>query len=55
MEENTIASLESRVDHLETEISYLDSLLTKCGFPDGIASLKVAALELCTEMGPWIF
>jgi len=52
---NTIASLESKVDHLETELSYIEELLTRCGFPEGITSLKAAALELCSEMGPWIF
>lgn len=52
---NIVASLESKVDHLETELSYLNQLLTQCGFPEGISSLKAAAIELCSEMGPWIF
>lgn len=52
---NIVASLESKVDHLEAELSYLEQLLTRCGFPEGIASLKAAALELCSEMGPLIF
>lgn len=47
---NTInAVLESRIDHLETEISYLNNLLVECGFPDGIATLKISAEELIRE------
>lgn len=44
-----IAVLESRIDHLETELSYLDNLLIQCGFPEGIATLKMTAEELLKE------
>lgn len=41
-----IAVLESLVDHLKTELSSLNKLLTECGFVDGISTLKMAAEEL---------
>ncbi len=41
-----IANLESLVDHLKTELSYLNKLLTDCGFNEGISTLKLAAEEL---------
>lgn len=44
-----IAVLESRIDHLETELSYLDRVLTECGFPEGIVSLKFSAEEILRE------
>ena len=31
---------------LETEISYLDNMLRRCGFPEGIQSLKLAVAEV---------
>ena len=40
------AYLESKVDMLETEISYLDDMLRRCGFPEGIQSLKLAVNEV---------
>lgn len=40
------AYLESKVDMLETELSYLDGILRRCGFPEGIASLKLAVAEV---------
>ncbi|MBS0627034.1 MAG: hypothetical protein JSS09_02360 [Verrucomicrobia bacterium] len=40
------AYLESKVDLLETEISYLDDMLRRCGFPEGIQSLKLAVAEV---------
>ena len=46
---NNIAALESHVDHLETELSYLNHLLIRCGFPEGIATLKMTAEELLKE------
>jgi hypothetical protein len=42
--------MESRIDHLETELSYLDHLLIRCGFPEGIATLKMTAQELLKEL-----
>jgi hypothetical protein len=44
-----VASLESRVDHLETELSQLDLLLKKVGFPEGIITLKETAEEILLE------
>lgn len=45
----TIAAMESRIDHLETELSYLNALLINCGFPEGIVTLKQTAEELLSE------
>ena len=49
---NHIAVLESRIDHLETELSYLNNLLIQVGFPEGIATLKWTAEELLQESRP---
>ena len=46
---NQIAVLESRVDHLETELSYLNKILIQCGFPEGIATLKESVMEMLEE------
>jgi hypothetical protein len=46
---NHIASLESRVDHLETELSYLNKILIECGFPEGVATLKESVMEMLQE------
>jgi hypothetical protein len=44
-----IAGLESHVDLLESELSYVDQLLLKCGFPEGIKTLKRTVEELLSE------
>lgn len=44
-----MAAMESRIDHLETELSYLNTLLISCGFPEGITTLKETAEELLSE------
>lgn len=44
-----VASLESRVDYLETELSQLDELLREVGFTDGILTLKYTAEEILRE------
>lgn len=41
-----IAVLETQVDLLESELSYLNRLLVNCGFPDGIQTLKRTVEEL---------
>ena len=41
-----IALLESKVDHMESELSYLDHILVKCGFPEGIKTLKLTVEEM---------
>ena len=49
MDTNTIAALESRIDHLETELSYLNKILVKCGFSEGITTLKMTVEEMLME------
>lgn len=44
-----IASLESKVDLLEAELAYLNQLLMRFGFPEGIDSLKLAIEELLDD------
>lgn len=48
-----IATLESKVDHLETELSFLDTLLKKVGFSEGIETLKLTAIELLNDASPF--
>jgi prefoldin subunit 5 len=40
-----IATLESLVDYLKTELTQLNELLTSCGFTEGLSTLKQAAQE----------
>ena len=47
--QNKIAGLESKVDQLEAELSYLNDVLIRCGFSEGIETLKATALELLEE------
>ena len=44
-----IAVLESQVDHLVTELAYVNDQLCKCGFPEGIQTLKKTISELLIE------
>ena len=44
-----VACLESQVDHLESELTYLNGLLVEVGFSDGIQTLKETAEELLKE------
>ncbi len=46
---HTVAKLESQVDFLEAELTYLNGLLMKVGFPEGIKTLKASAEELLAE------
>lgn len=46
---NKIAFLESKLDLLETEFDYLTKILKKCGFSEGIKTLKETAIELIEE------
>ncbi len=41
-----IATLESLVDHLKTELSYLNQILVECGFSEGVITLKQTVEEL---------
>ena len=52
MNSNNIAMLETRIDFLETELTYLQDLLIKVGFPQGIATLKETALEVLRSPHP---
>lgn len=44
-----VAFLESKVDMLEAELIYLNEILTRCGFPEGIETLKETVEELLSE------
>jgi hypothetical protein len=44
-----VATLETQVDLLETELGYINELLLKCGFPEGIKTLKRTVEELLSE------
>lgn len=44
-----IASLETQVDMLESELSYMQGILVRCGFPEGIKTLKETVEELLAE------
>lgn len=44
-----VAWLESRLDQVEAELAYLHTLLTECGFPEGITTLKMTIEELLAE------
>lgn len=44
-----LAAMESKVDLLESELSYMDDILRKCGFPSGITTLKQTVEELLSE------
>jgi hypothetical protein len=45
----TIAALESKIDMLETELSYLNQILIQCGFSEGIDTLKISIEEMLLE------
>lgn len=47
--EKQLAVLESVNDQLETEITFIDELLKNVGFPDGLESAKLVALEMLQE------
>jgi len=44
-----VAVLESRIDQLESELSYTNELLIKIGFPDGIQGLKETIEEVLSD------
>lgn len=44
-----IAVFESKIDMLESELTYLNELLVKCGFPQGIYTLKATVEEILSE------
>ena len=47
--EAKIAVLESKVDYLESEIGHIDQLLLRCGFPDGLETLRETVEEILKE------
>jgi hypothetical protein len=49
--EQKIAYLEFVNDQLLSEIQYIDRLLKIIGFPDGLETIKSAALEVIEEEG----
>jgi len=46
---SAVAVLESKVDMLEAELGYLNEMLVRCGFPEGITTLKATVEELLAE------
>ena len=50
-EHTHLARLESKLDILETELTHLDLLLRKTGFPQGITTLKNTVEEILSESG----
>jgi hypothetical protein len=50
-----IAGLESKVDLLESELFYLNDILVRCGFPEGIETLKATVEEILLEENPHAF
>lgn len=44
-----LARLESKIDILEAEYAYLDAILRKAGFPQGILTLKNTVEEILEE------
>jgi hypothetical protein len=44
-----LASVESKNDLLETELMYLNEMLVRCGFSEGIKTLKETVEELLSE------
>lgn len=51
---NMIASLQSKIDHLETELSYVHEMLVKVGFENGITTIKETLLEVIDTGLPFI-
>ncbi len=47
-----VAGLESQVDLLEAELMHLQQMLVRCGFSDGIKTLKETVEEYLAEENP---
>ncbi len=45
-----VAILESKLDQVESELSYIHKLLLDCGFPEGVKTLKMTIEELLSEV-----
>jgi hypothetical protein len=50
-----VAFLESKLDMLESELTYLNGMLVDCGFSEGIETLKETVEEMLSEESsePW--
>ncbi|MCI0382616.1 MAG: hypothetical protein L0207_06170 [Chlamydiae bacterium] len=46
---NKVANLESKLDLVESELSYLNKILVECGFPEGIQTLKQTVEDLLSQ------
>jgi hypothetical protein len=44
-----LAKLQSKIDHYETEYTYLDRILLECGFSKGIKTLKATVEKMIYE------
>lgn len=44
-----LAALESKLDIVESELSYLNNLLVQCGFTEGTESLKATLQDILDE------
>lgn len=44
-----LAKLESQVDQLETEYTHINEMLIRCGFLEGISTLRFAMEEILVE------
>lgn len=45
-----VAHLESRLDHYESELGYLNTLLVHSGFPEGVTTLKATIEQLLSDV-----
>ncbi len=50
-----IAALESQVDHLKSELTFLNERLMDCGFSEGIETLKMSIEEILTDQESYSF
>lgn len=46
-----LALLQSKVDYLETDMCCLHDMLTRCGFPEGVKTLKETVQEILEAGG----
>lgn len=51
---NLIASLQSKIDHLETELTVVHNMLVKVGFENGIQTIKETMAEIIEAGLPFI-
>ncbi|MCH9613618.1 MAG: hypothetical protein SP1CHLAM54_06230 [Chlamydiia bacterium] len=51
---NIIASLQSKIDHLETELTVVHDMLVKVGFENGLETVKATMNEVIEAGLPFI-